>query len=388
VADGLLTTLGFLLAVGVGGASALPDMVRFTTRAEGDATVITGQNADPWMPYHGVIAFSELDNLKASAPVPYRFVLAPASLVDLLRLTRISASRGTGFRVSYRWGRGDPCAKPGPAFAYLFPWEHGTKTRVDQGYCGPSTHQGLQALDFALPEGAIVCAARDGVVVATRDDSDTGGPSARYESDANFVDILHADGTWANYAHLRCRGVLVKPGDRVKAGQPVGRCGHTGRASGPHLHFAVYRASWDTERGETVPTVFLHLDGETVAAEAGKTYYAVRPGGEPFDVRLAARMTDADFDGLTRTAAATGTVAVRDEKVDEKVFLWCANGLSEPQEVTVSFDRLLGFESSKPLPCVRRVPALTEVYLLSLAHTRGGVARYEIRYVWRRAGPP
>jgi murein DD-endopeptidase MepM/ murein hydrolase activator NlpD len=279
---------------------------------------------------------------------------------------------------------------PDPAAVYLFPWEHGTKQRVDQGYFGPSTHFGLRALDFALPEGAVICAARDGVVVAARDDSNRGGPSARYDDAANYVDILHADGTWANYAHLQLRGVFVRPGDRVAAGQPIGRCGHTGRASGPHLHFAVYRASWDADAGETIPTVFRHLDGKAVTAEAGKTYYAVRPDGPAFEARLAERMTDADFEGVTRTASATGTgtVAVRDEKVDDKVFLWCANGTDAPQEVTVSFNRLKGFAASKRLPYTRRVPARTEVYLLSLTHTSERVATYEIRYVWRSAGRP
>ncbi|MEK7476519.1 MAG: M23 family metallopeptidase [Candidatus Coatesbacteria bacterium] len=382
---GRAVALGLLLAAAAGAASKPSDVVRFTTRTEGATTVIAGENTDQWWPYHVLVSFPSLDNMAPSVRVPGRFVLPPASRRDLLSLVRVDASRGTGFRVSYLYGRGDPNAVPDGAAVYLFPWEHGTKQRVDQGYFGPTTHQGMRALDFALPEGAVICAARDGVVVATRDDSNTGGPSARYDGDANFIDILHADGTWANYAHLQLRGVFVKPGDRVTAGQPIGRCGHTGRASGPHLHFAVYRAAWEAEGGETIPTVFLHLDGKTVAAEAGRTYYAVRPGGPAFEARLAGRMSDADFEGVTRTATATGTVAVRDDKVDEKVFLWCVNGTDADQQVTVSFDRLKGFGVSKRVPYTRRVPARSEVYLLSLTHTAGGVATYEIRFTWRTA---
>jgi murein DD-endopeptidase MepM/ murein hydrolase activator NlpD len=321
--------------------------------------------------------------------VPARFVIPAATKRDLLTLTRVRRDRATRLNVSYRWGRGDPGAVPDEGFAYLFPYEHGVKHHVDQGYFGPTTHRGMRALDFDLAEGATVCAARDGVVVATRDDSNVGGPGARYEGTANFVEILHSDGTWASYAHFQYHGVLVRPGQAVKAGDPIGRAGHTGQASGPHLHFAVYRANWDAEGGETVPTVFLHVDGKAVPVEEGRTYYSVHPGKPAFDVRLAVRMSDADFEGVTRFASATGTLRVRDEKVDEKVFLWCMNGMDTAQEVTVSFSRLLGLEASKPLPYVRVVPARTEVFLLSLNHAGGGgVAAYEIRYAWRPASPP
>lgn len=49
------------------------------------------------------------------------------------------------------------------------------------------------------------------------------------------VTIEHADGTQTRYAHLSA--TLVRPGDLVAAGQPVGQAGSSGRATGPHLHF-------------------------------------------------------------------------------------------------------------------------------------------------------
>ena len=125
-----------------------------------------------------------------------------------------------------------------------------------------------------------------------------------------------------------------------------------------------------------------------MAAGAGRTYYSVHPGGPPFEAVLAERMSDADFEGVTRTATATGKVAIFEERVDDKVFLWCRNGMKSAQVVTVSFDRLRGFRASRRLPYRRRVPALTESYLLSLVHTGGsGAASYEIRYSWRTAKP-
>jgi len=61
----------------------------------------------------------------------------------------------------------------------------------------------------------------------------------RYGGRANFVRILHDDGSMALYAHLKSEGVLVRVGQRVRAGQPIGLSGNTGFTTGPHLHFAV-----------------------------------------------------------------------------------------------------------------------------------------------------
>jgi len=44
-------------------------------------------------------------------------------------------------------------------------------------------------------------------------------------------------GVYAALAHLRRGSVLVRPGDRVAAGQPLAACGNSGNSSEPHLHF-------------------------------------------------------------------------------------------------------------------------------------------------------
>jgi murein DD-endopeptidase MepM/ murein hydrolase activator NlpD len=52
-----------------------------------------------------------------------------------------------------------------------------------------------------------------------------------------LVTIAHTRGTRTLYAHLST--VAVHVGQRVQAGQRIGRVGASGRASGPHLHFEV-----------------------------------------------------------------------------------------------------------------------------------------------------
>lgn len=94
--------------------------------------------------------------------------------------------------------------------------------------------------------GQPVRAAADGEVVAVRDgvrdapQVGTGwidwlGPDFR----GNSVTIRHADGEYSFSAHLIPGSVAVKVGERVARGQIIGRCGHSGHSSEPHLHFQV-----------------------------------------------------------------------------------------------------------------------------------------------------
>jgi len=89
-----------------------------------------------------------------------------------------------------------------------------------------SYHAGL---DIANYYGAPVLAAQDGIVVSTTFDAILG----------NHIVIDQGQGYISIYGHLSA--FLTKPGNRVKAGQRIGRVGSTGYSTGPHLHFAAYR---------------------------------------------------------------------------------------------------------------------------------------------------
>jgi murein DD-endopeptidase MepM/ murein hydrolase activator NlpD len=89
-------------------------------------------------------------------------------------------------------------------------------------------HSGV---DVAAPEGSPVLAAADGIV---RQAGDRGGYGAALEID-------HGNGVTTLYAHTS--ELLVREGDRVQKGQAIAKVGHTGRATGDHLHFEVRRGN-------------------------------------------------------------------------------------------------------------------------------------------------
>ena len=91
-----------------------------------------------------------------------------------------------------------------------------------------SYHSGT---DIAAPEGTPILAAADGTVTIANA-LDSWGGSYGYH-----VKLDHGGGLTTLYAH--CSSICVTVGQQVKAGQVIAYVGHTGRATGPHLHFEV-----------------------------------------------------------------------------------------------------------------------------------------------------
>lgn len=132
---------------------------------------------------------------------------------------------------------------------YQLPWSgRQGEIGVSQSYTGAySHHKGTQsefAVDFSLPEGTEVLAARGGIVSRLQDGKTACG-GKKFIGEANYVVIDHGDGTSALYLHLQ--GVTVDKGQKVSQGQLIGYSGKTGYTNcDPHLHFQVQETtnSW------------------------------------------------------------------------------------------------------------------------------------------------
>ncbi len=95
-----------------------------------------------------------------------------------------------------------------------------------------SYHSGI---DIAAPTGTYYVAPADGVV--------TLAASSPFTLEGNLVMIDHGMGL--NSAFLHSSEILVKEGQHVKRGEPIGRVGSTGSATGPHLHWSM---KWNAAR--------------------------------------------------------------------------------------------------------------------------------------------
>jgi murein DD-endopeptidase MepM/ murein hydrolase activator NlpD len=129
--------------------------------------------------------------------------------------------------------------KDDSSYIYTLPFKNKKKVFLVQAYESMFSHKGERALDFKVKEGTKICAAREGVVIAARKDSDKGGLKDENLSDGNYVSIKHNDGSVAHYWHLQKDGLMVNIGDTIQTGQWIGLSGNTGYSAFPHLHFEV-----------------------------------------------------------------------------------------------------------------------------------------------------
>ena len=101
--------------------------------------------------------------------------------------------------------------------------------RVDPITGEVSSHTGT---DIACAEGTPILAAADGTVTVANGLDSWGGSYGYY------IQIDHGGGLETLYAH--CSSICVATGQQVQAGQVIGYVGHTGRATGSHLHLEVH----------------------------------------------------------------------------------------------------------------------------------------------------
>lgn len=157
---------------------------------------------------------SRLNTLpKTPLPQPEFDRLRPAELAQINAARRI-ASDSQGWRQAFLWpvtGR----------ISTLF----GSQRVYRNGEAG-AYHSGI---DIARPEGTIVVAPADGVVTLAADHP--------FTLEGNLLMIDHGMGLNSAFMHLS--RIDVRPGQFVRRGEPIGRVGMTGRATGPHLHWSL-----------------------------------------------------------------------------------------------------------------------------------------------------
>jgi murein DD-endopeptidase MepM/ murein hydrolase activator NlpD len=111
---------------------------------------------------------------------------------------------------------------------------------------GRTRHQGI---DLSAPAGTAVRATADGIVVFA-------GRAGAY---GRAVLIDHGGGWQTRYAHLK--RIRIERGKRVTRGTVVGTVGHSGNASGAHLHYEVLRSGTPID-----PRPYLGCSSDRVSA--------------------------------------------------------------------------------------------------------------------------
>jgi len=238
---------------------------------DGNALTVRARNRF-YAPVEIALEFEKIAGVEFPDPdLELVWVIPPRSERVLVTLASLESPVPPRVVYRYEWLPGDPAATPDAAYNYRAPFAVGSSHPVTQAYPDNATHQtpdSYYAVDFAMPEGTDVFAARDGIVFDVASNNFSGGTDVQKYADlANIVRILHDDGSFSVYAHLSWDSIRVRPGDRVTAGQYIADSGNTGFSSGPHLHFAVqHNTGADIA---SLPVGFRGPDGARIVPQSG-----------------------------------------------------------------------------------------------------------------------
>jgi len=209
-------------------------------RAESGKQMLLAQNNGP-APILVTVNLLNPVNATIDRPSPITVVVPPGETISIATVHITVPGQQYKISSSYKFSVGTPDVVQNPDATYLLPFKDGQEITVGQVLGGKiSTHSGLAskyAVDFTVPIGTPIVAARKGKVVDIDQNYSEGGADPLLK--ANHVLILHEDGTLGLYSHLTQNRIPVTFGQRIEAGELIGYSGNTGYSTGPHLHFVV-----------------------------------------------------------------------------------------------------------------------------------------------------
>jgi len=251
-----------------------PEVRLFQRPFEGDIELVA-QNTY-FAPIQLAFRLAAMENVAESTPRDGFKVLPPRSETQLLVVGEAVQNVTMSFEYEFQFLPGEPGAEHNPDQPYRLPIALSSTVRVSQAYPETITHldpSSQHAIDFVMPVGTNVFAARGGVVIEVASDFFESGTDLSEDGPrANVVRVLHDDGTMSLYAHLNWNSIRVKPGQQVARGEYLADSGNTGFSTGPHLHFVVQRNSGGAL--VSVPLEFAGSGGAPITLRARERYTA------------------------------------------------------------------------------------------------------------------
>jgi Peptidase family M23 len=109
--------------------------------------------------------------------------------------------------------------------------------------------------------GEVVCSPCDGRIAFCEDGhpDNVKGNTDREHPVGNYVSVEIAPGKYLMLAHLMQNSIQVKPGDVVKRGEPLAKCGNSGNTSAPHVHMQIQSSPAFARDVRTFPMAFRNV---------------------------------------------------------------------------------------------------------------------------------
>jgi murein DD-endopeptidase MepM/ murein hydrolase activator NlpD len=218
-------------------------VIEVTYTQDDKGNVVYTANNHGYCPYVLRIDFPTLENLRADHSLPYDVELKPGS-AKVVTLTPIDKTKDTKFniRTANRKGLLNPVFHYD--FTYLLPTGPGIETQAYRipnktGSSAPGAQDSGYSVRLRAKREDTIYAARRGVVSAMDLSNSENDAGASTTSNWNFIEIFHADGSFAQYGIVKKDGALVHPGQTVEAGTPIGLVGGDQYGRGSEIRFSV-----------------------------------------------------------------------------------------------------------------------------------------------------
>ena len=198
-------------------------------------------NNRAFCPYVVKVDVTTMDNLKTDHTLPYEAEIKPG-ISKLFTLTTIDKGKDiqVKYKTSYRKGLIQPVIDPN--FTYLLPFAPGKEAQAyrieNHGSAGDERDSGY-AIRVRMKPGDTIYAARRGVVTAVSVSNAENDAGVNVTEGWNYIEIFHKDGSFGEYGVVKKDGALVKPGQTVEAGTPIGIVGGDKYGRGSDIRFSV-----------------------------------------------------------------------------------------------------------------------------------------------------
>lgn len=251
-------------------AAAEEATVELHVERETGVARIVAINGEP-VPVTVTLELTEQENLRLDETLPLIVTVPAGREMTLLVLERAESTKPWHYRYRWSWTEGALEEEPDVPVEtrtvagsdYTLPYPPGFAFQVVESLDDDPSHTDPGAIDWLIPEGTQVSAAREGTVARI-----TGGASV-------LLQILHPDGTIGTYRGLQ--DLRVRFGDPVETGEVLGAVASPDVFETAHLHFHVFRAGRDGAKRLITPT-FATTKGNGVTLELRGVY--MRPHEE------------------------------------------------------------------------------------------------------------
>jgi hypothetical protein len=187
------------------------------------------------------LGFTSFDNLKSDRPLPFHAEVKPG-YNKLFMISAVNPQSPVLFRYNSGFQKGCMHPEVNRDFPYLMPIRPGMNAQVYE--MSPDNKSPDSAawyvLRLKMKPGDTIYAARKGVVNEIQDQNGANDAGQNSIGTENFIEIAQADCSFARYGVLKKNSALVKPGQQVKTGQPIGLVGGDLFGRGSDIKFSVY----------------------------------------------------------------------------------------------------------------------------------------------------